>query len=186
MQWALFEGLAPESVDRILAAARRVRLSRGKIMFHEGEHGDSVYLVERGKVAVRISTPDGALRLYRRDFAELRRQHPSVTEFLVKSLAATVRRMDAQLVEALHLPVETRIRRRLHALAQVYDSGAQVIRVDLTQEELAQLAGATRPTLNRVLRGRRRAAGGAPMCGWPEARPRTWWPAVPALSCRLP
>jgi CRP/FNR family transcriptional regulator, cyclic AMP receptor protein len=189
MEWALFDGLAPDSVDRILAATRRVRLSRGGILFHEGERGESVYLIETGKVAVRISTPGGALvtvavlgpgsavgelallgdddrrtatvqavepvaalRLYRRDFAELRRQHPSVTEFLVKSLAATVRRLDAQLVEAFHLPVEVRIRRHLHALAQVYDRGAQVIRVDLTQEELAQLAGTTRQTLNRVLR----------------------------------
>jgi CRP/FNR family transcriptional regulator, cyclic AMP receptor protein len=189
MEWALFDGLAPGSVDRILAAARRIRLSRGQVLFHEGERGESVYLIEKGKLAVRITTPEGALvtvallgpgsavgelallgddehrtatvqaiepvivlSLYRRDFAELRRQHPSVTEFLVKSLAATVRRMDAQLVEAFHLPAETRIRRRLHALAQLYDRGARVIQVDLTQEELAQLAGTTRPTLNRVLR----------------------------------
>jgi CRP/FNR family transcriptional regulator, cyclic AMP receptor protein len=188
MEWALFDGLAPQSVDRILAAARRVRLSRGEVLFHEGDRGESVFLIESGKVAVRISTPDGALvtvallgpgsavgelalldderrtatvqavesavalSLYRRDFAELRRQHPSVTEFLVRSLAATVRRLDAQLVEAFHLPTEERIRRRLHALAQVYDRGVRVIQVDLTQEELAQLAGTTRPTLNRVLR----------------------------------
>jgi CRP/FNR family transcriptional regulator, cyclic AMP receptor protein len=189
MNWALFDGLAPESVDRVLAAARRMSLSRGEVLFREGDHGDSVYLVQSGKVAVRISTPEGALvtvallgpgsavgelallgederrtatvqavepvvalALRRRDFAELRRQHPSVTEFLVKTLAATVRRLDAQLVEAFHLPAEARIRRRLHGLAQVYDRGSQVIQVDLTQEELAQLAGTTRPTLNRVLR----------------------------------
>jgi len=189
MQWALFDGLAPESVDRILAATRPIRLSRGGVLFHEGDRAESVYLIEGGKVAVRISTPEGALvtvavlgpgsavgelallgddehrtatvqavepvvalTLRRRDFAELRRQHPSVTEFLVKSLAATVRRLDAQLVEAFHLPAEVRIRRRLHALAQVYDRGSQVIEVDLTQEELAQLAGTTRPTLNQVLR----------------------------------
>ena len=189
MQWALFDGLPLESVDRILAAARRVRLPRGGILFREGERADCVYLIESGKVAVRISTPEGALvtvavlgagsavgelalvgddehrtatvqavepvvalTLRRRDFAELRRQHPSITEFLVKSLAATVRRLDAQLVEAFHLPAEVRIRRRLYALAQVYDTGSQVIEVDLTQEELAQLAGTTRPTLNQVLR----------------------------------
>jgi CRP/FNR family transcriptional regulator, cyclic AMP receptor protein len=189
MQWPLFDGLAPESVDRILAAARRIRLSRDGVLFREGDRAESLYLVESGKVAVRISTPEGALVtvallgpgsavgelgligddehrtatvqavepvvaliLFRRDFEELRRQHPSVTEFLVKSLAATVRRLDGQLVEAFHLPTEARIRRRLHGLAQVYDRGSQVIEVELTQEELAQLAGTTRPTLNRVLR----------------------------------
>jgi CRP/FNR family transcriptional regulator, cyclic AMP receptor protein len=190
MQWALFDGLAPESVDRVLGAARRIRLPRDGVLFREGDRAESVYLVESGKVAVRISTPEGALvtvallgpgsavgelallgddderrtatvqavepvvalSLLRRDFAELRRQHPSITEFLVKSLAATVRRLDAQLVEAFHLPAEVRIRRRLHTLAQVYDRGSRVIEVYLTQEELAQLAGTTRPTLNRVLR----------------------------------
>jgi CRP/FNR family cyclic AMP-dependent transcriptional regulator len=107
---------------------------------------------ERRTATVQAVEPVAALRLYRRDFAELRQQHPSVTEFLVKSLAATVRRLDAQLVEAFHLPAETRIRRHLHALAGAYDKGARVIQVDLTQEELAQLAGTTRPTVNRVLR----------------------------------
>jgi CRP/FNR family transcriptional regulator, cyclic AMP receptor protein len=193
MEWALFDGLAPESVVRILAATRLVRLLPGEVLFHEGDRGESVYLVETGKVAVRISTPEGALvtvallgpgsavgelalvgederrtatvqavepvvarSLNRREFSELRRQHPSVTEFLVKSLAATVRRLDAQLVEAFHLPAEERIRRSLQALARVYDSGGEVIQVDLTQEELAQLAGTTRPTLNRVLREEQR------------------------------
>ena len=61
MQWALFDGLPPESVVPILAAARRVRLSRGGILFREGERADSIYLIESGKVAVRISTPEGAL-----------------------------------------------------------------------------------------------------------------------------
>jgi CRP-like cAMP-binding protein len=107
---------------------------------------------ERRTATVQAVEPMVALSLYRRDFVELRRRHPSVTEFLIKSLAATVRRTDAQLVEAFYLPAEARIRRRLHALAQVYDRGAQVIQIDLTQEELAQLAGTTRPTLNRVLR----------------------------------
>jgi len=61
MQWALFDGLPLESVDRIIAAARRVRLPRGGILFREGEHAETVYLIESGKVAVRISTPEGAL-----------------------------------------------------------------------------------------------------------------------------
>ena len=61
MQWALFDGLAPESVDRILAAARRIRLSRGGVLFREGDRAESVYLIESGKAAARISTPDGAL-----------------------------------------------------------------------------------------------------------------------------
>ena len=61
MEWALFDGLALESVERILAAAGRVRLLRGEILFHEGDRGESVYLIETGKVAVRISTPEGDL-----------------------------------------------------------------------------------------------------------------------------
>ena len=52
-----------------------------------------------------------------------------------------------------------------HALAQVYDRDSQVIEVDLTQEELAQLAGTTRPTLNRSS-GRK---SGVARSDWDEA-----------------
>jgi CRP-like cAMP-binding protein len=89
--------------------------------------------------------------LLRTDFEQLRREQPSVERFLVEVLAAQVRRLSTQLLEALYLPVETRVIRRLDELARLYASDAATIDVPLRQEELASLAGTTRSTTNRVL-----------------------------------
>ena len=50
-------------------------------------------------------------------------------------------------LEALYLPVETRLARRLSQLALVYDGD-----IRLTQDDLASMAGTTRATANGVLR----------------------------------
>ena len=51
------------------------------------------------------------------------------------------------------VPEEELLRRRLVELAELYgDGGAGPIILPLTQEVIAELAGATRPTVNQVLR----------------------------------
>ncbi len=90
--------------------------------------------------------------LYRREFDQLRRDHPHVDRMLVAVLAAEVRRMDELIVEAFYLSAEKRVRRRLRDLAAVYGGGSGPITVPLTQEDLAGLAGTSRATVNRVLR----------------------------------
>ena len=67
---------------------------------------------------------------------------------------AHVRRIDAQLMEALFVPVDRRVVRRLQSLADIYASVGQSddIDVTLTQDDLASLAGTSRATVNRVLR----------------------------------
>ncbi len=50
-----------------------------------------------------------------------------------------------------HLPVETRVRDRLARLVSTV-GGEPPITLLLTQEDLASLAGTTRPTVNRILR----------------------------------
>ena len=81
-------------------------------------------------------------------FAELRNAFPAVDRILFALLAAELRRMNDALVEALYLPVEHRVRRRLLDLVRVYDGGA----IPLTQTEVAELAGTTRATANQILR----------------------------------
>jgi CRP-like cAMP-binding protein len=63
-----------------------------------------------------------------------------------RALAIRVRRLPDMLVEASYVPAERRVLRRLTELAG--DPGV----VSLTQEELAQMAGTSRATVNRVLR----------------------------------
>jgi CRP/FNR family cyclic AMP-dependent transcriptional regulator len=90
--------------------------------------------------------------LYRREFEELRREHPYVNRMLVAVLAASVRRMDELIVEAFYVGAEKRVLRRLRDLAAVYGNGSATVTVPLTQEDLAGLAGTSRATVNRVLR----------------------------------
>jgi CRP-like cAMP-binding protein len=90
--------------------------------------------------------------IYEADFRALRARHPQLAEVLVALLVADVRRLNGQLVDALHLPAELRVRKRLAELAAAYDEvdGERV--VPLRQEDLADLAGTSRATVNRVLR----------------------------------
>jgi CRP-like cAMP-binding protein len=106
-----------------------------------------------GGPAVRSATaqalePVEAMAIHGDAFSDLRRQHPTVTDLLIEILADTVRNVNQRLLEALYVPADTRVRRRLLELLDIY--GAET--VPLTQEDLAGLAGTTRATVNRVLR----------------------------------
>ena len=67
---------------------------------------------------------------------------------------ANIRRVNTQLTEALFVPVDRRVVRRLLSLVEIYAGRDQVddVEVALTQDDLASLAGTSRATVNRVLR----------------------------------
>jgi CRP-like cAMP-binding protein len=92
------------------------------------------------------------MALHRRDFEDLRRSDPSVERLLVEALSTRVGRLTGHLVEALYEPVEVRLVRRLLSLTRTYPDTDGKITVPLTQEDLASMAGTTRPTANRVLK----------------------------------
>jgi len=183
----LLEGLRPEHARAVLAASRRRRFDRREVLFHEGDPADALHLIDRGRVAVRVTTPLGetatlevmgpgdvvgelallppparraatvvalepteTLVLATGAFDELRRAHPEMTEALLAILARRARRQGTRLVEALYLPVEERLVRRLADLVSLY-GGPAPVDIPLTQDDLAGLAGATRETVNRAL-----------------------------------
>lgn len=85
------------------------------------------------------------------DFDDLRHRNPGVNEVLLRALGMQVRRLSASLVEAMYTPVEARVLRRLLDAAALWDGVRPGSVVPLTQEDVAQLAGTTRPTTNKVL-----------------------------------
>ena len=89
--------------------------------------------------------------VYRAEFEHLCERHPSVKNVLITFLANEVRMLNERLLEALYVPVERRVLRRLVDLAGVYGSRDDQPSVPLTQEVLAELAGTSRATVNRVL-----------------------------------
>ena len=52
-------GLEEPVRREVLAVAAWRRYDRGVVLFHEGEAGGSLYVLMRGRVAVRVTTPDG-------------------------------------------------------------------------------------------------------------------------------
>jgi CRP/FNR family transcriptional regulator, cyclic AMP receptor protein len=98
------------------------------------------------------------LSLGRDEFERLRSAYPGVDRFLVDLLARRVDRLNNRLLEALFVPAERRVLRRLLELCELYPADGQGIVIPVTQETLASLAGTTRPTANQVLR--RMVAGG--------------------------
>jgi len=92
------------------------------------------------------------LSVGRGEFKRLREEHPLVDGVLVSVLSAQVRRLSTLLVEAMYLPAEVRVYRRLLAAAAMWGGAVAGTVVRLTQEDIAGLAGTTRPTANRVLR----------------------------------
>lgn len=96
--------------------------------------------------------PTQTLALRRSVLFALREQHPSIDRFLITTMAGYVRRLSAMVLEAMYLPVEQRVRRRLADLARIYGGDAHRAEIHLTQDDIAHLAGTTRATANRVLR----------------------------------
>lgn len=94
--------------------------------------------------------PAETLSIHAIEFGRLRK-HPHIDALLVELLAAQIRRLSAQLVDALYLPAETRVRRRLLDVVAAYGPVEAGVTVPLTQEELATLAGTSRATVNKVL-----------------------------------
>lgn len=83
----------------------------------------------------------------RDEFNALRERNPSVNDVLVRLLAQRLRRQGDLLSEALFVPAETRVLRRVCELARLYGDD-----IPLTQEDVAGLAGTSRATVNRILR----------------------------------
>jgi CRP/FNR family transcriptional regulator, cyclic AMP receptor protein len=103
---------------------------------------------EERSATVQALEPSETRSVLRGDFDRLRREHPSVDAILVAILAGRVRRLSELLTEAYYLPADDRVVRRLADLAVLYDGV-----VPLPQDALAELAGTSRATVNRVLRG---------------------------------
>jgi len=188
MEWTVLSGVPDDQRQLVLRAATRRRFRKGDTLFHEGDPGDSLHLLEKGFVAVRVTTrrgdvvtldvygpgdsvgemalvlpaarrtasvvalePTETRMLGRGAFDDLCRRHPQVTAVLLQILGSKLERQSQLLAQALHEPADDRVRRHVARLADLFGEGNQA-RIPLTQEDIASMAGTTRPTVNRVLR----------------------------------
>jgi CRP/FNR family transcriptional regulator, cyclic AMP receptor protein len=127
----------------------------------------------RRGATVQAFSDGETLALHRDAFEALRRARPQVDRSLAVLLAERLRRVNELLTEAHHVDADVRVRRRLAELGEAFDGT-----IPLTQEEIAQTAGTSRATVNRVLR--EEAAAGAVELG----RGRTTITDAAALQSR--
>lgn len=86
------------------------------------------------------------------DFQRLRRRSIEVDDFVMQAMARQVERLSRLLSEALYVSVDRRVARRLYEVGRAFSHRGEPVVVPLTQEEIAQLAGTTRPTVNQSLK----------------------------------
>lgn len=186
----LFIGIEPEAARDLLAQMRRIDLSRGEVLFEEGDAGDTLYVISRGKMKLGRRSTDGRENLLSvlgpsEMFGELSlfdpgprtatltavgettvyevghdqviewlEANPKVAKHLLEALARRLRRTNDALADLVFSDVPGRVAKALVELAGRFgESAGDGVRVghDLTQEELAQLVGASRETVNKAL-----------------------------------
>jgi len=186
----LFAALDDEAAAELRSAMVEVTLSRGDVLFAEGDEGDRLYVVLDGKIKLGRTSPDGrenllgilgpgemfgelslfdpgprtstatavtATRLIGLGHADLDpwiRRRPEVSLAMLRALARRLRRTNDNLSDLVFRDVPGRVAKALLDLARRFgvqgDQGVHVTH-DLTQEELAQLVGASRETVNKAL-----------------------------------
>lgn len=186
----LFQGVPPEDAEVIAEQFDLLDVPRGTVVFHEGEPGDSLYIVLAGKIKLGRRTPDGRenlvavmgpsdqfgelslfdpgprtatasaltdVRVARLPKPALRpwlAERPDIAERLLRVIARRLRRTNNIVADLIFTDVPGRVAKALLGLsAQFGQAEGDNIRVthDLTQEELAQLVGASRETVNKAL-----------------------------------
>ncbi len=92
----------------------------------------------RRSATVEALEPAETFCVYEGEFDRLRRAFPGVTELVITFLTNEVRMLNERLLEALYVPAERRVLRRLSELSSLYGTNANgQVEIPLTQEELA-------------------------------------------------
>lgn len=152
------EGDTGDSIHLVAAGHVGIKIStrRGDVamvrIVAPGEFFGELALLSEGPRSATAIALDATrtLSVGRKQFNELRRRSPEATEVLITALATEVRRLAAAHIEALYMPADKRVFRRVAEAAQVFGSSVPTT-VPLTQDEIAQLAGTSRSTANQLL-----------------------------------
>ncbi|MDN5790670.1 MAG: Crp/Fnr family transcriptional regulator [Micrococcales bacterium] len=186
----LFHALDDDAATALQSQMSRSRLERGDVLFHEGDRGDTLYVIAEGKIKVGRTSPDGRenlvavlgpgemfgelslfdpgprtmtatavaetqlLGLRNESLTAVLTGRPEVSKTLLAALAQRLRRTNAHLADLVFTDVPGRVAKALLDLSERFGrpvEGGILVSHDLTQEELAQLVGASRETVNKAL-----------------------------------
>jgi CRP/FNR family cyclic AMP-dependent transcriptional regulator len=186
----LFATLDQDAAQSLRASMNEIELARGDLLFHEGDPGDSLYVVLRGKIKLGRTSGDGRENLVAvlgpgEMFGELSlfdpgprsagatalvdstllglssdeltpwlATRPDVARALLRAIARRLRRTNDSMSDLVFSDVPGRVAKALLDLSARFGTPAEDgihVAHDMTQEELAQLVGASRETVNKAL-----------------------------------
>lgn len=189
-QAPLFAALSDEDASALLSRMTRARIERGEVLFEEGEPGDRLFVIVKGKIKLGRRSSDGRENLLAvigpsemfgelslfdpgartttatavagtdlvvlghaelKDFLSSR---PEVAVQMLGAVARRLRRTNEALGDLVFTDVPGRVAKALLDLADRFGAHTvegQRVAHELTQEELAQLVGASRETVNKAL-----------------------------------
>ena len=186
----LFTALDDAQAASLRASMDSVKISKGGILFKEGDEGEHVYVIVNGKLKLGTSSGDGRENLLSilgpgEMFGELSlfdpgprtstatavtdakllslsheklipwlKGNPEVSLHLLARLAQRLRRTNEAVGDLVFSDVPGRVAKALMDLGPRFGKSTDeglFVHHDLTQEELAQLVGASRETVNKAL-----------------------------------
>lgn len=185
-QVPLFRTLDDPQLHSIEALCAERRYRRGEVIFHQGDPGGWLYVIDSGYVRIYVVNPDGremairvfgpgsafgelsvidgkprsataaALRdvsafvLYREDVRTLLQQNSGIALQIIEMLAERLRFTTTYSQSLAFLDAPERVASVLVQLSRVLALDPP-IRLELTQQDLAEFANTTREWINRTL-----------------------------------
>ena len=182
-----FTQLSDRELDVVRAVATEKSYPKNAVVLTEGEMGDSLYMIQSGKVKVFIGDEDGReiilkllgpgdffgemsmidkqprsasvttadactfLVLTHSAFERCVEQAPRIAAMVMQILAQRVREADRKIGTLALMDVYGRVASTLLELA-VYTDGKLVVGEKLSQQDLANMVGASREMVNRILK----------------------------------
>ncbi len=189
-QSPLFSSLDQEGAAALMELLTESVVTKGEVLFLEGEPGDHLFLILEGKVKLGHASLDGResliavlgpgemfgelslfdpglrtssatalteARVLRLDNTQLMpwlAGRPEVAAALLQALARRLRRTNETMADLVFSDVPGRVAKALMELGEKFGTlipSGLLVTHDMTQEELAQLVGASRETVNKAL-----------------------------------
>ena len=186
----LFTAIDDASAASLRASMSGIKISKGQVLFKEGDPGDKLFVVVEGKLKLGTTSNDGRENLLSilgpgDMFGELSlfdpgprtatatavvdskllalandqvigwiTSHPHVSLQLLKRLSQRLRRTNDVLSDLVFADVPGRVAKAIIELGERFGTKKEDglhVKHELTQEELAQLVGASRETVNKAL-----------------------------------
>ena len=186
----IFTAIDEVSSATLRASMTAIKVTKGQVLFKEGDTGDKLFVVIAGKLKLGTYSNDGRenllsilgpgdmfgelslfdpgprtatatavvdsklLALAHDQVLDWVKVHPQVSLQLLGRLAKRLRKANEVLSDLVFADVPGRVAKAIIELSEKFgtqDNDGLHVNHDLTQEELAQLVGASRETVNKAL-----------------------------------